>query len=265
MDELAEGALRRHRAITIAALALLTALAWVWLASGAGMTMGAQFALVPIRGPGPPMDSMMTGWRPDDLLLTVSMWWVMMVAMMIPAAASTILLYARAARYRAAPGTRHPPTGWFLAGYLVVWGLFSVCAATLQAALEQAGLLAPATMQAAGHWLPGAVLIAAGLYQLGPFKNACLSHCRSPADFLSRHFRPGRRGAFHLGFAHGGFCVGCCWVLMALLFVGGVMNLAWIAILTLIVAAEKNMPGGSAIARTCGVALIALGVLDLAA
>ena len=116
-------------------------------------------------------------------------------------------------------------------------------------------------MDASGHWLAAALLIAAGLYQLSPLKEACLRHCRNPAQFLSRHYRPGPTGAFRLGVYHGAYCVGCCWLLMALLFVGGVMNLAWIALLTLLVAAEKLLPGGRWIALVTGAAFIAWGVL----
>jgi predicted metal-binding membrane protein len=119
-------------------------------------------------------------------------------------------------------------------------------------------------MGSASRWLSGGVLIAAGLYQLSPAKNACLSHCRSPADFLSRHYRPGWAGAWRLGLIHGAYCVGCCWVLMALLFVGGVMNLAWIAVLMLIVAAEKHLPLGPTIALIGGLTLLVWGAVTLA-
>lgn len=264
MGQLAEGALRRHRAFTIAALALLALLAWAWLASGAGMAMRPEFSLAPFPHREAPAHNMAMGWSPGRFLLTFSMWWVMMMAMMLPAAASTILLYARAAAFRAPPGAASPPTAFFLAGYLVVWAFFSAVATGLQALLEQIGMLAPATMGSASRWLSGGVLIAAGLYQLSPAKNACLSHCRSPADFLSRHYRPGRAGAWRLGLVHGAYCLGCCWVLMALLFVGGIMNIAWIAVLTLIVAAEKHLPWGRTVALTGGLALIGWGAVTLA-
>ena len=109
------------------------------------------------------------------------------------------------------------------------------------------------------------VMIAVGIYQLTPFKDACLGRCRSPAQFLSRHYRPGVLGALRLGLLHGAFCVGCCWLLMALLFVGGVMNLLWIAGLTLLVAAEKLLPRGEILARVSGVILIAWGIFRLVA
>src|SRR5205807_1669049 len=121
----------------------------------------------------------------------------------------------------------------------LVWLCFSVAAAGLHWGLERTGLLSGAMMGSQSKWLSGAVLIAAGLYQLSPPHDVCLAHCRAPADFLSRHWLPGVAGAVRLGALHGAFCVGCCWLLMALLFVGGVMNLAWIAALTLLVVAEK--------------------------
>jgi predicted metal-binding membrane protein len=258
-----EAALRRQRALTIAALALLTVLAWAWLLLGAGMGMAphAELALFPHRNAGAAMDMAMapTGWTPAQLLLAVSMWWVMMVAMMLPAAAPMILLYARAAGSRA--GEPPPATGHFLAGYLAVWGLFSLAAALLQSALQAWGALSPMTMDSAARWLSAAVLVAAGLYQLTPLKEACLSRCRNPASFLARHYRPGRAGALRLGAIHGAYCVGCCWLLMALLFVGGVMNLAWIALLSVLVAAEKLLPGGRYVALAAGLVFIAWGVV----
>ena len=219
-----EATLRRQRALTIGALTVLTLLAW-----GIGR-----------------------------LLLAVSMWWVMMVAMMLPAAAPTILLYARAA---VAQGAAPPAPGHFLAGYLGIWGLFSLVAAGLQDALQQAGVLAPMTMDATARWLSAAILVAAGVYQLSPLKNACLAHCRSPAAFLARHYRPSRWGALRMGAIHGAWCLGCCWLLMALLFVGGVMNLAWIALLALLVAAEKLLPGGRRVGQAAGLALMVWGAL----
>ena len=183
----------------------------------------------------------------------LAMWWVMMVAMMIPAAAPTILLYAHVHRHANGPQSA-PPTGAFLAGYLACWVGFALVAAGLQSRL-----VSPMSMTLASRDAAGALLIAVGLYQLTPFKSACLKRCRSPARFLSRHFEPGPTGAFRLGVLHGSYCVGCCWLLMALLFVGGVMNLIWVTTLTLLVAAEKLLPGGLWLARIAGIALIVWG------
>ena len=262
-----EAALRRQRTVTAAALAVLAALAWAWLLLGAGMGMEIRADLSPFphrNGAGGMAGMPMAGdalatWSAARLALAFSMWWVMMVAMMLPAAAPVILLYAKAVSGRGAE--TKPASGSFLAGYLSVWGLFSLLAAELQAALERFAMLAPMSMGSAGQWFSAAVLIAAGLYQLSPLKEACLSRCRNPGAFLSRHYRPGRAGAFRLGLLHGAYCVGCCWLLMALLFVGGVMNLAWIALLTLLVAAEKLLPGGRRVALAAGLAFIAWGAV----
>ena len=226
----------RSRAVTLAALGLLAALAWAYLLSGAAMASSTFPA-------------------------AVAMWFVMMVAMMIPAAAPTILLYARVHRH-SSPSA--PPTSAFLAGYLACWLGFSIVAGLLQATLQHAGQLQPMTAMLRNAAVAGAVLIGAGLYQWTPAKAACLDECRSPGGFLARHFRPGAVGAFRLGVIHGAYCVGCCWLLMALLFVAGVMNLALIAALTLLVAAEKLLPYGRMLARFGGALLIVAGAALLA-
>jgi predicted metal-binding membrane protein len=191
------------------------------------------------------------GWA-----LIAAMWAAMMVAMMLPSASPTILLYAHVHRHSNEHGAA-PPTAAFLGGYVACWVGFALIAATLQVALGG--------MELFSRKVAAVLLIAIGLYQLSPLKDACLNRCRSPAQFLSRHYAPGAMGAVRLGLLHGAYCVGCCWLLMALLFVGGVMNLAWVAALTLLVAAEKLLPGGKWIARIAGVALIGWGVLLFAA
>jgi predicted metal-binding membrane protein len=203
-------------------------------------------------------------WSAGAWALIVAMWWVMMIAMMTPSAAPTILLYARVHRHAAAQeaAQKLAPTGAFAAGYLLVWLAFAIAAAALHWTLEQTGLVS-AMMGSQSRWLSGGVLIAAGLYQLSPLKGLCLAHCRAPASFLSQHWRPGAAGAVRLGAMHGAYCVGCCWVLMALLFVGGVMNLVWIAALAVLVLAEKLAPRGDWIGRGVGVVLLAWGVATL--
>ena len=188
----------------------------------------------------------------------VAMWWVMMVAMMIPAAAPTILLYAHVYRHSNEPDSA-PPTAAFLTGYLACWLGFALVAAGLQT-----WLVAPMSMALASRDASAGLLIATGLYQLTPFKDACLSRCRSPAAFLSRFYEPGPSGAFRLGILHGAYCVGCCWLLMALLFIGGVMNLIWIVSLTLLVAAEKLLRGGHWIARIAGIGMVFWGAALIA-
>ena len=224
-------------------MVVLTSLAWLYLVSGAGME---RMAGMEGMAPSP-------GWA-----LVTAMWAAMMVAMMLPSAAPAILLYGTVHRH--SHGVGAPPTLAFLAGYLACWTGFAMLAAALQLTLERAALASPMTMAINSREAVAGLLIAAGLYQLSPLKNACLGKCRSPAQFLSRYYRPGAWGAARLGLLHGAFCVGCCWLLMALLFVGGVMNLAWIALLALLVAAEKLLPKGDWIARIAGVAMIVWGV-----
>ena len=151
----------------------------------------------------------------------------MMAAMMLPSAAPILLLFARINRKEKSAGRPFIPTGIFAAGYLVAWGGFSALATGLQWALERLGLLSP-MMATTSYWLGGAILLAAGVWQLTPIKGICLRHCRSPMGFLVQSWRPGRGGAFRMGLEHGSFCLGCCWFLMGLLFFGGIMNLFWI-------------------------------------
>jgi len=146
-------------------------------------------------------------------------------------------------------------------GYLAIWTLFSLAATGAQWALDRAALLSP-MMVASSPWLGALLLAAAGAYQLTPAKEACLRHCRAPAHFIAAHWRPGVAGAFRMGAIHGVFCLGCCWALMGLLFFGGVMNLLWIAAITLFVLGEKLLPAGRRTARWSGAAMIlAAGLL----
>ncbi len=231
----------------------LTVIAWGYIFAGAGMagmtTMGDGMGeMRPETSPG---------------LVVAAMWWVMMVAMMVPSAAPAILLYGRVHRARVDP-VAAPPTTAFLFGYLTCWLVFSLLAAGAQLWLERSALASPMTMALRSRDGAAGLLVVAGLYQLSPLKDACLGQCRAPASFLARHYRPGVSGAFRMGVIHGAFCVGCCWSLMLLLFVGGVMNLAWIVALALLVAAEKLLPGGRWIPRITGVALAGWGALLLA-
>lgn len=265
-----ESVLRRDRLITAAGIGLLCALAWAYLVSGAGLGMPlaemTRAALFP-HTLGSAMPAHDPYWSPWDASLMVLMWWVMMIAMMTPSAAPMILLHARVAR-NAHAGGGDPQgvldrTAVFLAGYLLVWLAFSVAATALQAGLQAAGLLAAMEMWSLSAALSAAVLVTAGVYQWTPLKSACLSSCRAPVQFLTRHWRPGRLGALRLGMLHGAYCVGCCWALMALLFVGGVMNALWIAALTVIVLAEKLAGAGVAISRAGGALLVLWGIATL--
>jgi len=183
---------------------------------------------------------------------------------MTPSAAPRILLYARVVRHAQGRGQMEAtaiPTAAFAAGYLLAWLGFSLLATGLHWVLDTLGLIHGMTMWSRSEALSATVLIAAGLYQLSPLKTVCLNHCRSPADFLSRHWRKGTAGALRMGLSHGAYCVGCCCFLMGLLFVGGVMNLLWIAGLTVLVLAEKLLPHGMWVARLSGLAFIGLGCL----
>ena len=275
-----ERLLRRDRTITLAGLVVICAIAWTYLFAGAGMGMRPGTWLLPPAQPsaaaspmaGMEMADMDMGvaapssprsWSLGLATLTLAMWWTMMIAMMTPAAAPTILLYARVHRHaqeQAQAQRALAPTGAFAAGYLLVWLAFSLVAAGLQLGLQRSGLVSSLTLSSQSRWLTGGALIAAGLYQLSPLQQACLGHCRAPAAFLARHWRPGAGGAVRLGVLHGAYCVGCCWLLMALLFVGGVMNLVWIAALAILVLGEKLLPGGVWIGRIAGAVLIAGGL-----
>jgi len=187
------------------------------------------------------------------------MWAVMMVAMMLPSAAPMILLFAAITRRNRAKGHVMAPTGVFAGGYLVAWAGFSLAATGLQWGFDSLALLSP-MMVSTSAVLSGAILIAAGLYQWTPLKHACLAHCRSPLYFLGHHWRKGTGGAFVMGIHHGFYCVGCCWVMMALLFVGGVMNLLLIAAIALVILIEKVAPRGDVVGRVGGVVLVLLGL-----
>ena len=221
--------LTHDRLIVGAALAAAAGLAWLWLWRNASADMASMTPMAP------------EVWTPAYLLAAFAMWALMMVAMMLPSASPMILFYARFA-------TRSGMTGGARAAllfaliYVAIWAAFSLLAALLQAALVASGAISAMALAFGDRRLAGALLLAAGLYQLSPFKQACLATCRSPLDFLLRRWRPGLGGALRLGAVHGLYCLGCCWGLMLLLFVGGVMNLAWIAALALLVLAEKVAP-----------------------
>ncbi|HEX9237852.1 MAG TPA: DUF2182 domain-containing protein, partial [Xanthobacteraceae bacterium] len=199
-------------------------------------------------------------WQPIEFAYVFAMWIVMMIGMMVPSVAPMILIYARVGRQAETSGQPFAASAWFAAGYLVAWTGFSLAATFAQWALQRAALLTP-MMESASNVLGGVVLIAAGVYQWTPVKEACLSYCQAPLTFIMRHggFRREAAGALTLGFRHGLYCIGCCWALMLLLFVGGVMNLLWIAALAVLVLLEKAMPFGKSVSRVAGVAFIAMG------
>lgn len=203
--------------------------------------------------------SMAAPWTTADMFFTFAMWVVMMVGMMAGSAVPVILVFAGAHARRG--GGRVPFIVLiFVLGYLAVWVGFSACAALAQWALHHAAVLSP-EMVASSPQVSGAILCAAGLYQLTPFKRACLMHCQSPLGFLMTRWRDGTLGALQMGMRHGVYCLGCCWALMCVLFVVGVMNLVWVAALALFVFLEKIGPTGAILAHAAGAAMIALGVL----
>jgi predicted metal-binding membrane protein len=267
---LLERALRRDRAIVVAGLLAVVVLAWLELLREVAAMAG--MATAPASMPGMAMEGMA---MPDmampaatlstsHALAITAMWAVMMAAMMLPAASPMILFYTRIAGARAAARKAAGATGVFVLGYLAVWAFFSIGAAALQLAFERYALLSPA-MRGTSTVLAGLVLVAAGVYQFTPAKRACLRHCRSPLEFVMLHWQPGARGAFAMGVRHGAYCVGCCWLLMLLLFVGGVMNVAWIAGIALYVLVEKTVPAGHWVSRAAGVVLILAGASTLLA
>ena len=238
----------------------MTALAWVYL-----VVMALEMRGMPAMDMASAMASeamTIQPWSGIDWLLMFMMWAVMMVGMMVPTAAPATLIYAGVARKAARQGTPVAPTALFVLGYVAIWTLFSAGATVAQWALDQAALLSP-MMVTTSPRLGGALLGVAGVYQLTPYKDACLQNCRSPIHFISAHWRPGNAGAFRLGLLNGAYCLGCCWILMGLLFFGGVMSLMWIAGITFFVLAEKIGPHGAMAGRWAGLGLIALGIATM--
>ena len=199
------------------------------------------------------------GWSLDVAVMMFFMWWFMMVAMMTPSAAPTLLLFHNLKKIGAEKGLALPQTYLFLLGYLGAWAIFSGVACALQSQFEKFGIVNGMMMQLTSVYLSGGLLIAAGLYQFTPLKYACLEKCRAPAEFLAENYRKGASGAFVMGGHHGLFCLGCCWALMALLFVGGVMNLYWIAGLAIYVAIEKLLWKNGWFDKAFGITLVGAG------
>lgn len=248
-----EGLIKRDRVIVLAGLVTLATLSWGYILAGAGMNMAS-----PTSG-GMKMIASGASWTPAYAIMMFVMWWVMMLAMMLPSAAPMILLFATVNKNAAKQNTRVVPTFIFAAGYLLIWGGFSIAAMFAQWALTASGLL-HAMMKIDNPLLGGVLLISAGLYQFTPVKDACLEHCQSPIRFIMGHWRPGRAGALKMGVLHGAYCLGCCWVLMGLLFFGGVMNIIWIGGLALYVLIEKLTPHGKMLGKLSGGVLVVWGL-----
>jgi predicted metal-binding membrane protein len=249
---------RRDRAFILTSIVLITGLAWAYLfyldhRMKAAMEYDNAMAAMGM--------TVSAAWTAGDAGFAFAMWTVMMVGMMAPAAAPVLVLFAAAHTKRTDPGA-WPAVFIFGFGYAVVWTAFSAGATFVQWALQQRAMLTGA-MAAAGPRLAAAILIIVGIYQLTPWKGRCLTHCRSPLGFLMSHWRDGKLGSFKMGLRHGVYCVGCCWALMGALFVVGVMNLFWVAMLTAFVLLEKVGPAGAMIARIAGAGMILLGVLKI--
>lgn len=221
----------------------LTLLSWIYLMYLA-RSMSAMGAMMEPRL-----------WSPPEAAAGFVMWTVMMAGMMLPSASPMLLLFTRLQGDRPGKWCRIAAFG---AGYLLVWALFSVVATALQWGLQQFGLLAGSALTERS--LAATVLVGAGLYQFTAPKQACLAHCQSPFGFLMSRWRAGTAGALRMGLRHGGYCLGCCWALMLILFVGGVMNLLWAAGLGVLALIEKVVPAGPWLARAVGVALLVAGL-----
>ena len=248
---------RRERRVIIASLVALTGVSWaylLWTAFAMDMDSMASMNASEVLAIKP--------WSPGQWIMMFLMWAIMMVGMMVPSMMPMTLIHAQIARKAAGQGTVLAPTAVFVGGYLVIWTIFSAAATVAQWGLDQAALLSP-MMVATSPALGAGLLIAAGVYQMTPYKDACLKHCRSPVHFIADHWREGTFGAFRMGLEHGAFCLGCCWALMLLLFFGGVMNLLWIAGITLFVLLEKVLPVGARGGRWAGAAMIIAGALVL--
>jgi predicted metal-binding membrane protein len=246
---------QRERWIIAAALAAIAAAAWAYMiheARGMNLTGVCECLGMQMRG------SAGAGWSAGTLLPLFLMWAGMMVAMMLPSAMPMILTFATVSRNRRRQEWPYVPVTIFVAGYVAIWTGFSVLAAIAQWFLHRQALLSSA-MASRSAWLGGILLLAAGVFQFTPLKHACLTQCRAPFDFIMTRWREGSLGAFRMGVEHGLFCVGCCWALMGLLFVAGVMNILWIAALSLLVGLEKLLPRGLWLSSATGVILTAWG------
>ena len=260
----------RDRWIVGSCLTVLCVLAWIWLvreadsmsaafpdsADMASMNRTAMHRMIAPRAP-------VNGHFTTNWLAMFDMWWVMMVAMMLPSVIPMVLAYARASRVKGEEKAILGHTLVFAGVYGLLWTLLSAILTTAQLLLIRAGLISELTLKLGDHKIAGGLLVLVGIYQLTPFKRACLDQCRTPSTFVTRFWRPGWRGAAHIGLRHGMYCIGCCWLLTELLFVGGVMNLAWMAGVALIVTFEKVAPVGQRGAAAVGLVAIAAGIVML--
>ena len=243
----------RNRLLALGGLIAVIALSWLYLVrTNAGMSHGHGG-----------MDQMampaMALRLPEQLLAAFVMWSVMMVAMMLPTALPAVTVFANLARRRGLQTDSASPTALFVAGYVAAWTGYSVVAAVGQVALSRAALLTP-MLQSASIALSAVILLGAGAFQFTSLKDACLAKCRMPLAYFLAEWRDGKAGALVLGLKHGSYCVGCCWALMAVMFVVGAMNLLWMGALTLFVLGEKLAPARWQFRHVAGAALVLWGL-----
>ncbi len=251
-----ENLLKKDRSIIIAGLFFICLLSWLYIIylyrQMVVMDMNALFFAMP----------MTPQWSATDFVLLFLMWLVMMIAMMTPSVSPLILIFAMINRKRKQEQNPFVHTGYLLAGYFLVWGGFSLLATLLQWLLQQVSLL-NSEMKTTSKILGAIILIAAGIFQFTPLKQTCLNYCRTPVDFIHRNWKEGKLGALRMGIENGSYCLGCCWVLMVLLFVSGIMNLLWIALIALFVLIEKTFSNSKWISAIAGVVLIVYGMIVL--
>lgn len=252
---LPEAILKRDRTIVMLCLIGIILLAWVYTIHLTRSMGSSEMSLNMIS---PHTHT----WSRTEFFLNLLMWTVMMIAMMTPTAAPMLLFYTKISRQRYPQSSPYPKTALFLLGYLLVWSGFSVIATAVQWGLHTAAMLSTDVVRATPTF-GGILLILAGAFQFSHLKNTCLTHCRTPVGFIMTDWKEGMRGALSMGIKHGGYCVGCCWLLMALLFVLGVMNLFWMVFITVLVLVEKIVPAGDRIGRYVGVLFIIWGIWTL--
>ena len=252
MDTPLEYILKRDRFIVIGGMVIISLLCWWYIIylyrQMVQMNMDSPFFAMP----------MTAHWAGSDFILMFLMWMIMMIAMMTPSVAPLILIFARVNRQRRQQQNPYIKTAYLFTGYFLVWTGFSLVATLLQWALQQVSLLSP-EMITTSKILSGIILIAAGVFQFTPLKNKCLSNCRSPLEFIYRNWKEGKKGAIRMGIQNGIYCVGCCWVLMILLFVTGIMNLLWVALIAVFVLIEKIAAKPKWVSYISGVVLIIYG------
>ena len=242
--------IRRDRIVVLAGLVGVVALSWLYLIYLANDMQSMDMDMSMPR---------MQTWTPIDFILMFVMWTVMMVGMMVPSATPMLLTFTAFSRRKNEGHSPLLPTALFLLGYLLVWTGFSLVATLAQWILHSAALLSP-MMVSNSAVLGGVIFILAGIFQWTPLKHACLRYCRTPLGFFMTEWREGARGALVMGLLHGRSCVGCCWLIMALLFVAGVMNLLWVAVITGFVLLEKVVPQGEWVARIAGLIFVVWGI-----